>query len=356
MLKQLAVCFNTNDGRHLEAYLCSSKYLWNNGSLMESTVSGLPLKFRIIKSDGIKHSASGIFCAEQMRNALYEIKIVNKNIEKVVVVDLLKEYHGFVNYNNNGIPVTLRAHHNTVNFGVNYYDVENFEQEIFKAINEEHKTKLNIVCNFESKEGGIATVEQLLRIHTKGIVVEREMLEKIGIPGVKTSYLRLPCVDHSSPPYEAIATFAAFVQNEFDSKTDWLHIHCHGGKGRSTSFSLLFDMFMRLKNDELHKISFTKLLNFHVESGGKDLKTQKSVDDSQYGLLSYLSRIFGGSKATKAEKSVEWKQEMAEMRYDLLQRIYENLLTIQKYGLKNIFSRFKDDAFATKWITSRRIF
>ncbi len=118
-------------------------------------------------------------------------------------------------------------------------------------------------------------------------------------------------MDHQSPSYEVLISFASFIQNEFNPETDWLHIHCNGGKGRSTSFSLFFDMLMRLQKGSLDTITFPELLQIHKDSGGKDLNIQK-IDD--------------------------WKQEYIVQRYSVLKSLYKNLIKIQDYGLKDVFS------------------
>jgi hypothetical protein len=53
-------------------------------------------------------------------------------------------------------------------------------------------------------------------------------------------YHRLPTTDHC-PPFAMLGPFIAFF-NKVDPAKDWVHFHCHGGDGRTTTFLALYDM------------------------------------------------------------------------------------------------------------------
>jgi hypothetical protein len=195
-----------------------------------------------------------------------------------------------------------------VNFGVVYKDVARCEDDIFNKMREKFSGKsIDLISLFSSNQGAVGNIYQTVKIHKhKSILTEYDLIRDENMV-----YHRLPSIDYSSPSYNGIINLAKFTQNDFNPKSDWIHIHCHGGKGRSTSFSMLFDMFMRLENSTLGSISFTDLLKFHTDSGGKNLSE------------------------TPHES---WKQELAVERYDVLNKIYNLLLAVDKYRLKDVYS------------------
>jgi hypothetical protein len=315
ILKNIAIrlsdIWNINDGKHIDAYLCSTKHLWEPDGLKEVAANGLPVNFRVVQHGNINFSASGIFTTKQLENAI-EQKIPDG--KRVFVIDLLREYHGFIEYGDNAIPIAFRGKYNVVNFGVNYRDISSFEGEIFSAMNRKYESSTGkIISWFSSSEGAVGEVYQTVKIKNyKGFATEENLVNHIRESNnIELFYKRLPCTDHSALPYQALIEFSNFMQNEFNPETDWLHIHCHGGKGRSTSLSLVFDMFRRLEDSKLKEISFNELLSLHKNSGGKDLNIGNTDD---------------------------WKQQLSNDRYTFLNKIYDNLVKIQEEGLKSIFS------------------
>lgn len=296
------------DGRHIDGNLCSTKHIWNKNGLKDEAKIGLPINFRVIENDINSFSASGIFTKLQLKNAAKHIKDTYPQVEKIHIIDLMKEYHGFIDYGQNAIPFSFRAPHNTVNFGVVYKDVERCEDNIFNKMREKFSDKsIDLISLFSSNQGAVDNIYQTVKLHKyKSILTEHDLTR-----GENMVYHRLPSIDHSPPSYSGIIDLAKFTQNEFDTKSDWIHIHCHGGKGRSTSFSILFDMFMRLENSTLDSISFTDLLKFHIDSGGINIS---------------------------ATPNESWKQDLAVERYHVLNKIYNLLLAVDKYGLKDVYS------------------
>lgn len=305
-----------NETEHQDAYLCSSRNLWHDKGLIKTE---LPVRFRIISpSDSVKFSSGGIFTKNQFKSALNKIKIFDK--KNIYIIDLLKEYHGFIDYECNAVPFSFRAKHNTVNFGINYHEVEKFENHITSVMNNKYHNSVNILSRFSTSEAAIENIYQSITIKNPHFLTEKQLVESFSDEKTNLLYKRIPCVDHSAPSIEGIIDFSYFIQNKFNSETDWLHIHCHGGKGRSTSFSLIFDILMRVKNSELHNISFSDLLTVHHKSGGKDLHVSNEDEI--------------------------WKLKLTEDRYKLLYKIYNVLVTIEEHKLSNSFATALDIFFS----------
>lgn len=60
-------------------------------------------------------------------------------------------------------------------------------------------------------------------------------------------YERLPVSDHCRPTMDAANAFIALIWNLKPQET-WIHFHCHGGDGRTTSFLAMYDMFCAAKS------------------------------------------------------------------------------------------------------------
>jgi len=77
------------------------------------------------------------------------------------------------------------------------------------------------------------------RTETEEMVVER-IENRLAI-----SYLRLHVTDHCAPEDDAMRTFLQTLGNV--AATTWVHFHCHGGDGRTTTFLTMYDMLGHAK-------------------------------------------------------------------------------------------------------------
>ena len=53
-------------------------------------------------------------------------------------------------------------------------------------------------------------------------------------------YMRLATLDFYRPSDRVVNKFVELIKNNPNS---WLHLHCHVGKGRTTTFMAMYDMF-----------------------------------------------------------------------------------------------------------------
>jgi hypothetical protein len=74
--------------------------------------------------------------------------------------------------------------------------------------------------------------------------VARAETEETVIGGIQSrlalSYLRLHATDHCAPEDDAVRTFLQALGDV--AATTWVHFHCHGGDGRTTTFLAMYDM------------------------------------------------------------------------------------------------------------------
>jgi inositol hexakisphosphate len=70
---------------------------------------------------------------------------------------------------------------------------------------------------------------------------ETEAMMVARLPSrLSISYFRLPVTDHRAPEDDAVRTFLEKLGNV--DATAWVHFHCHGGDGRTTTFLTMYDM------------------------------------------------------------------------------------------------------------------
>lgn len=162
----------------------------------------------------------------------------------VWVLDLRQESHGYLN----GRAITLVSDYDWINRGKNnnqsLTDQENWLQSL----------------RIQKKVSGILSSQQFAAkeySHGKTIPVEvikneEEMVSRLGF-----KYHRLFITDHMAPTDSEVDLFIEFMKHV--PKDTWFHIHCRGGKGRTTSFFVMYDM---LKNAD--KVRFEEIIARHA--------------------------------------------------------------------------------------------
>lgn len=190
---------------------------------------GLPLKFRIASCGA---SGSAQFSAETLPQMLQAIPD-----EKVVIVDLREEPHGFAG----GTAVSWYGEHNWLNRGKGLKEIAVDEKIRLEAL---QKRGISVVHR-RYKEKTIR-FEPTVRVTTQAMT-EEELAKRHGV-----GYYRLPVTDHLRPSDKAVDAFVAFVKGL--PQDTWLHFHCFAGKGRTTTFLTMYDMMKSAKNEDIAKI------------------------------------------------------------------------------------------------------
>ncbi|KTC83851.1 tyrosine protein phosphatase [Legionella cincinnatiensis] len=164
--------------------------------------------------------------------------------KSVLVLDLRQESHGYLN----GRAITLVSEHDWINRG------KSNDQSLIAQENWLNSLKL------EKKVSGVLSSQQFAakeysngkNIPVKKIKNERELVSRLGF-----EYHRLYVTDHMAPSDSEVDVFLTIIKNA--PKDAWFHIHCRGGKGRTTTFLVMYDM---LKN--ANKVSFDEIIARHA--------------------------------------------------------------------------------------------
>ena len=113
---------------------------------------------------------------------------------------------------------------------------------------------------------------------------ERDAIQSLGM-----KYLRLPITDHIEPPEGWMSRFLGEMSRI--PKGDWIHVHCRGGVGRTTTVMTMIDMYRNR-----HFYTFEEYLDRQVENGGKDLRALPDKTHWKYNhhvkRLEYIRQFY----------------------------------------------------------------
>ncbi|NOU95855.1 protein tyrosine phosphatase [Paenibacillus sp. LMG 31456] len=203
----------------------------------------------------LKASGSGMFSQKGLQCMAQTIGHMS-----ITIVDLRQESHGFVN----GMAVSWYGPNNGTNKGLVDTEAKDKERLILDGL----IASPSII--FDQLEGKSVQLAEPIT-NPKTIMTEEELVTGEGL-----GYQRFFVTDHHRPLDMVVDQFIAFVK-ALPSDT-WLHFHCRGGVGRTTSFMLMYDM---LRNSG--EVSKEDIIQRQIQIGGKDMKSVDPNDTFKYG-------------------------------------------------------------------------
>lgn len=234
--------------------LISSKPLCFTSNKNESIITidstssvGLPMRLRDIPTLNISGSAQ--FTKDQLLNLKNSI-----NKDNICIVDLRQESHGMIN-------------DLTISFLNPYKDLNNgfTTEQTIKAEN----SLLNKI-----KIGNTIQLYKHTGIFIKDITVDFISNESQLVTEADMQYKRFAVKDNSAPTPDIVDEFVEFIKNKPDDIH--LHFHCAAGKGRTTSFMV---MYQAMKNNS--NLTLEQLLSYQYNIGGVNLHD----NNIQYNFL-----------------------------------------------------------------------
>ena len=156
---------------------------------------------------GMQASGSDQFSAESLKKILSTIPS-----EKVLIIDLREESHGFIN----GMAVGW--------YGCNY----NWENKD-KPLNEIEEDESQRLANLLKKGSADIYLDKTFQ-YTTTVSVEEVFTEKSLAYSLGAEYARIPVSDHAKPSDLSVEMFVEIIKAH--TKDTWYHIHCSGGKGK----------------------------------------------------------------------------------------------------------------------------
>lgn len=168
------------------------------------------------------------------------------------VLDLREESHAIVDAH----PTTWIAPDDWGNVGLTTAEVLADEAARIEALKQQDE--VSFVNYPDLKKGREPRVTTL---SAPAILDEKTFVEQAG-----GQYHRLPVTDHVRPDRARVDAFVALVRSM--APDTWLHVHCKGGKGRTTSAMVMFDML-----HNAGRVSAEDILARQTAIGGSDLAT-----------------------------------------------------------------------------------
>ena len=234
--------------------LISSKPLCFTSNKNESIITidstssvGLPMRLRDIPTLNISGSAQ--FTKDQLLNLKNSI-----NKDNICIVDLRQESHGMIN----DLAISFLNPYKDLNNGFT-------TEQTIKAEN----SLLNKI-----KIGNTIQLYKHTGIFIKDITVDFISNESQLVTEADMQSKRFAVKDNSAPTPDIVDEFVEFIKNKPDDIH--LHFHCAAGKGRTTSFMV---MYQAMKNNS--NLTLEQLLSYQYNIGGVNLHD----NNIQYNFL-----------------------------------------------------------------------
>ena len=174
----------------------------------------------------------------------------------IIFVDLRKESHGFLNE----IPISWYGFQNWENKDRTPKEVDTLEKKLLQRLNNKKQIIAYQKKSVEEKDTFIPDL-----ISYNQVLTEQQFVKNLN-----SQYKRFYILDHAPPEIDQIDSFVQFVEKT--PENTWLHFHCRTGKGRTTTFLVLYDIIRNAK-----QVKFNDIIKRHALIGGENiLETTKN--------------------------------------------------------------------------------
>ncbi|GAB5411734.1 MAG: protein-tyrosine-phosphatase [Chlamydiales bacterium] len=222
----------------------SSERLLIVNSLTNS--STLPSRFR--KYNELRASASSQFSVEELRAVKMEI-----SSDKVMIIDLREESHGFIN----NYAVSWYVPKNWPNVGLSLDELILDEKNRLTSASQKQRLSLHKILEKGTGTDFVTMLKIPTTVHY--VSCEEDLCHDLNL-----GYFRIPVTDHVRPSDEMIDRFLTLINTM--PKNTHLHFHCSAGAGRATTFMSLYDMIHNAQNT-----SFNEIIERQFQLGGTNL-------------------------------------------------------------------------------------
>jgi hypothetical protein len=178
-----------------------------------------------------------------------DVKVLTKYLSQVIakfgtkelfLVDLREETHGFLG----DTAVSWYADNDFANVGMSPGLVQRDEEARLAALAGEETVDVFTIGKDKQDNRKQQRVLPLTcdSVSLKMPQTERQAFDQKTMGGCTVNYVRLPVTGHCWPSEKMLSEFCTAVPVSADPATTWVHFHCHGGDGRTTSFLALYDI------------------------------------------------------------------------------------------------------------------
>lgn len=216
---------------------------------------------------------------------LYWLKNHYGQERTVLLIDLRQETHLYVN----GLPISIFDRQDQINWGKSPERINDEEHAWLEHTLKQQKITLNLTK--KSKNGFKIPINPFI-LNVKFAYLEKEAAAKADL-----HYYRIEVPDYHPPSPSQVDQFIKILHSVPEHY--WIHFHCAGGKGRTTTFLAITDIIYNYK-----QISLNDIIMRQVLMGGIDL-----LDDSPTSL-----------------KDQPWKKEYKTARKNFIHLFYNYVI------------------------------
>ena len=209
----------------------------------------------------LRTSASSQFTVSQIERIVQEV-IQRENIEPVdiIIIDLRQEPHFFVN----GRPFTIFTPYLAGYAGQTAEETLSQEGEAKKHFDKADHLYIHTVSHKAPRD-------RISESEVNNIPVGKLMTEEMLAAQMGVRYVRFSVQDECRPDDATVDRFLELIKTL--PVHNWIHFHCRGGQGRTTTFFLMNDI---LKNHST--LTLQNLIDRQAAMGGKNLSNMNEKD------------------------------------------------------------------------------
>ena len=182
----------------------------------------------------LRASGSGEFTADSLKLLLARTR------GAVTVFDLRQETHIFVN----GLPVSWFATNDWANVGRNQGAIEADESARVESL--KVGSKIVVRPGAAVKKPGVTPGT------SQNVTVDHASTERDIVGVNRVAYVRITVTDHARPLDDEVDRFVLAVRGLPENA--WAHFHCEAGRGRTTTFMVLYDVLRNANRVSLEDI------------------------------------------------------------------------------------------------------
>lgn len=229
-------------------------------------------------ADSFTHPASGAMCSGSRQPTAAELKKIIQKISSertpdlIVIIDLRDEAHLYCD----GEPIGWDYINNDAK-GIVRMSEYNREAELEAAQRLQSAHKLELYTRNKNLKPPHDLMSQ--QINPATIQTEEEIVSKLG-----AVYQRFPVTDHGVPKPELVDQFIMFVHN-LPANT-WLHVHCHGGKGRTSTFMAMYNLMYFARNPSAMPKDYDAMNHPKLKT-----KEDRRTSDEQLKRISFMKNF-----------------------------------------------------------------
>ncbi len=166
--------------------------------------------------DKLRVSGSGQFSEESFKAILAKV-----DAKKLVIVDLRGEYHGLLNGKDVSWKGTGQSPY-AYSAGLKADQLDALEEGFLLGLLSQQVAELK-------------TDDGVFNVPVKSVTTEHDFVKRLGF-----EYYRIPIVHSKRPSDLEVDSFLAFFK--ITSFRSWIHVHCAGGKVRTTMIMSMLDI------------------------------------------------------------------------------------------------------------------